>query len=201
MLVSCSQLYKSTFTEKVSTCIMTNTLFTDGQKIAKRVSSQINKETRKLKKLVKEYNGGSILPEMTMQTALNPDETAIDSDLHVRANSTQISTKDKNDLVHAYLKKIRSSEEIAILKDELKNSLDYLREKQECIKSCCAHSSMCNDVYSRGAHNLLTHLLWRLELCTFPVEETCKHTVDYNAEFESDIMSSSSSSSDSETDE
>ena len=44
-----------------------------------------------------------------MQTALNPDETAIDSDLHVRANSTQISTKDKNDLVHAYLKKIRRS--------------------------------------------------------------------------------------------
>ena len=43
---------------------MTNTLFTDGQKIAKRVSSQINKETRKLKKLVKEYNGGSIVMKL-----------------------------------------------------------------------------------------------------------------------------------------
>lgn len=95
------------------------TLFADGQKIAKRVSSQINKETRKLKKLVIDYNRGSVLPEMTMQTALNPDETTVDSDVHVCATITQISTKDKNDLVHAYLKKIRSSEEIDILKDEV----------------------------------------------------------------------------------
>ena len=59
---------------------------------------------------------------------------------------------------------------------------------------------MNDDVYSRGAHNLLTHLLWRLELCTFPVEEAYKHTIDYNTEFESDIMSSSCSS-ESDTDE
>ena len=56
---------------------MTSTLFAVGQKVAKRVYL-INKETRKLKRLIKEYNGGSILPEMTMQTALNTDGTAID---------------------------------------------------------------------------------------------------------------------------
>ena len=180
-------------------------LVADGQKIAKRVSSQINKETRKLKKLVMDYNRDSILPEMTIQTALNPDDTTVDSDVRstvfaTSANS-QISTKDKNDLVHAYLKKVRSSEEIALLKDEVKNSLDYLKERQQCIKDCCTHLCRNSDVYSRGAHNLLTQLLWRTELCTFPVEEACRHTTGYNSsEFESDIMSSSCSS-ESDTDE
>jgi hypothetical protein len=143
---------------------------------------------------------------MTMQTALNPDETTAEFDnvMQVCTTHTQIKPKDKNDLVHAYLKKVRSIEEIAILKDEVKNSLDYFQEKQQCIKGCCTHLRENDDVYSRGAHNLLTHLLWRVELCTFPVEEACKHTIDYNAEFESEYdnnIMSSSSSSESETDE
>ena len=175
-------------------------VFADGQRIAKRVSSQINKETRKLKKLVIEYNKDSVLPEMTMQTALNPDETNAETDVHVCATHIQMDTKDRNDIIHAYLKKIRSSEEIAILKDEVKSSLDYFQEKQRCIKGCCTNLHANNDVYSRGAHNLLTHLLWKVELCTFPVE-ACKDTIDYNTEFESEFDMSSSSSSDSEIDE
>ena len=67
---------------------MVREVFADGQRIAKRVSSQINKETRKLKKLVIEYNKDSVLPEMTMQTALNPDETNAETDVHVCATHT-----------------------------------------------------------------------------------------------------------------
>lgn len=177
--------------------------FTDGQKIAKRISSQINKETKKLKKLVLDYNRDSLLPEMTIQTALNPDET-VESDVCSTITQLQISTEAKNDLVHAYLKKVRSSEEIDILKNEVKYSLDYLQEKQQCIKSCCAHLCTSDDAFSRGAYNLLTHLLWRLELCTFPVEEACKladATCKHNTDYSTDIDISSSCSSESDTDE
>ena len=68
-------------------------VFADGQRTAKRVSSQINKETRKLKKLVIEYNKDSVLPEMTMQTALNPDETNAEVDVHVCATHIQWAQK------------------------------------------------------------------------------------------------------------
>lgn len=83
----------------------------------------VNKETKKLKKLLLGYNRDSIIPEMTMQTALNPDET-VESDVCTTITQLQISTKAKSNLVHAYLKKVWSSEEIDILKDEIKNSLD-----------------------------------------------------------------------------
>ena len=68
-------------------------LVADGQKIAKRVSSQINKETRKLKKLVIDYNRDSILPEMTIQTALNPDDTTVDTDVRSTVFATSANSQ------------------------------------------------------------------------------------------------------------
>lgn len=135
----------------------------DGQKIAKRISSQIRRESRKVKKLVEEYNATSFLTEsaseITVQTALNPDE------LMLLADTTNMATGVKHDIVHAYLQKVRSSEEIEILKEDMRNTLHYFQLKQECIKDACEDLSTLEDSFSRGARNLLTHLLWEVELC------------------------------------
>lgn len=139
-----------------------------------------------------EYNTGSILPEMTIQTALNPDETVDSQESNRHETSRLIGVKDRNEVVHAYLKKIRSSEEIDLLKEEVKNTLEYLHQKQQCIKMCCEELSSYDDVFSRGSYNLLTHLLWRFELCTLQMEEECKHAnsipdYDLNSSSDSDI--------------
>lgn len=135
----------------------------DGQKIAKRISSQIRRESRKVKKLVEEYNATSFLTEsaseITVQTALNPDE------LMLLADTTNMATGVKHDIVHAYLQKVRSSEEIEILKEDMRNTLHYFQLKQEYIKDACEDLSTLEDSFSRGARNLLTHLLWEVELC------------------------------------
>ena len=142
----------------------------DGQKIAKRISSQINKESRKIKKLVNEYNSDSPPAEISMQTALNPDETAID-----------FGSKCRNDLVHAYLRKIRSCEEIALLKEEIQNAREYICEKKRSIRSMCETLSTCDDVFSRGACNLLTHLHWRLEQHAHQFETISDSDIDTDA--------------------
>lgn len=54
--------------------------YADGQKIAKRISTQITKETSKMKKLVTEYNvRTSPDPELSMEAVLNPQSTLFDT--------------------------------------------------------------------------------------------------------------------------
>ena len=70
----------------------------DGQKIAKRLSSQIIKETSNLKKLVLEYNARTIPdPELSIEAAIDPHSTLFVSSV----------TKRKRDIIQAYLRKKR----------------------------------------------------------------------------------------------
>jgi len=111
-------------------------------KVAKRNSSQIIRESRKVK-LVEECNATTFLTEsaseITVQTALNPDE------LKLLADTTNMATGVKHDIVHAYLTKVRSSEEIEILKEDMRNTLHYFQLKQECIKDACEDLSSLKD--------------------------------------------------------
>ena len=71
----------------------------------------------------------------------------------------------KHDIIHAYLKKNRSAEEIELLKEDIERTLQYFQQKRACIKSTCDDLSTHEDLFSRGAQNLLIHSLWEVELC------------------------------------
>ena len=81
--------------------------FVDGQKIAKRLSMQISKETAKLKKLIAEYNSCHCdEPDLILADVLEP-------------HSTDVGRKERHDIIQAYLRKKRSEEEIKLLLAEV----------------------------------------------------------------------------------
>ena len=106
--------------------------YTDGQKIAKKLSQQISKETNEVKILLREYNSSSSQPydELTISDALEPSVIA------ARLGSTTpagVSSGKKREAMGAYLLIMRSSEEIALLEKEMKNIVDYYENRDTTI--------------------------------------------------------------------
>ena len=97
-----------------------------GQKIAKKMSSQIGKETRKLQKLVAEYNlRTSPEEELSFEMATNPQTTV--------SGSSSLPPSQKHDVIEAYLRKQRSEEELELLKREMKQILDSLQHREDVL--------------------------------------------------------------------
>lgn len=105
----------------------------DGQKVAKRLSKQIGKESTKVKPLLEQYNAcSSILSHATgsLQDALDPAGvfwTVHSEPLQLTLHSCDSSAPllEKQDLVSYCLQKQRSTEEIEMLQAEMLNTLEY----------------------------------------------------------------------------
>ena len=112
------------------------------------MSSQIAKETRKLQKLVAEYNiRTSPEEELSLEMATNPQTTL--------GGSSSWSPSEKHDIIQAYLGKQRSEEEIKLLGMEMKQTLDSLQHKENVLTSACKHLMQFKDRYSCGAYRKL----------------------------------------------
>lgn len=112
------------------------------------MSSQIAKETRKLQKLVVEYNiRTSPEEELSLEMATNPQTTL--------GSSSSWSPSEKHDIIQAYLRKQRSEEEIKLLGMEMKQTLDSLQHKENVLTSACKYLMQFKDRYSCGAYSIL----------------------------------------------
>ena len=165
----------------------------DGQKIAKRLSSQITKETSNLKKLVLEYNARTIPdPELSIEAAIDPHSTLFVSSV----------TKRKQDIIQAYLRKKRSEEEIELLKSEMKQTLHYLEQKEKMLTCACRSIAQCSEHFHLGAHNILTQFKWKVQLCIEKTRKAFKVTdpAETGDDSDDEDVSGSGSCSDSDSD-
>ena len=128
---------------------------TDGQKIAKRLSSQILKETKRIKVLLLEYKVYPSKIEISTEEALNPSLLSVKLDHKLKSKSMAV----KQDIIQASLLIQRSREEISMLQCEMQNTLAFFEEKKiidaEIINLTQAQSTTD---FIRGSIALLHHL-------------------------------------------
>ena len=106
----------------------------DGQKVAKRISKQIGKETIKVKRLLEQFNAccsvlsSDDLEQVTLVSVLDPAglfwTAHSNSKLDIQL-SPLVPLSVKQDLISFWLQKQRSLEEIKMLKIEMLNVLEY----------------------------------------------------------------------------
>lgn len=132
--------------------------YADGQKIAKKLSVQLSKETRNLKVLLEEYNAcQTISSESTLHPYLTMNDILESSTLAKMLNPTLTMYKpDRHEIINAYLMLTRSHEDMEMLQGEMENVLQYYDERVDAnaiqkIRDDCR--------LDRGAHALLHKML------------------------------------------
>ncbi len=129
----------------------------DGQKIAKRLCIQISKETKNIKSMLPVYNacqsslvGGR---SMLIIEALDP------SSFSTVLLTQPLYSESKQELIEAYLVMRRSTEEISMLKMDMKNTLRYYEDKKETLLQLIESMAQRDDTHARGTVALLRHML------------------------------------------
>lgn len=190
----------------------------DGQKIAKRLSSSITKETKKAKDLLEEYNATCLQLNITReQSPLELHEVLpINSEFWQASPLSECSTlrgvswNTKREVIQAFLLKKRCEEELQLLEEAMQNVLKYWSNRIATI-SGEIENLQGNDTsqFNVGAINLLKHLLWESELQLSKAVVSFRNIVDHPIsgsmdaadvcdESDLDLDSDSSTSSESE---
>ena len=142
-------------------CIITQQIFlySDGQKIAKKLSLQIAKETKNIKSLLPKYNACCLLAAdsencnvyLDIKQALDPSElVALIQPGFPHASGA------KRELIDSYIMMKRSLEEVEILESEMENTLHYYRSKREHLVKAATSYAEPKDSFTRGATTCCT---------------------------------------------
>ena len=101
-------------------------LYTDGQKIVKKLCAQIKKELREVLSMLGEYNAVQESPADVLCSSEAYDPCA----LRLRLQSLGLQTtgarlQERQEIMQAYLTRSRSIEETELLKEDIKNVVSY----------------------------------------------------------------------------
>lgn len=174
-IITCSD--SEAFTDDINamSCMILNYNYTDGQKIAKRLSSSITKETKKAKELLMEYNETSSQLDICREhSPLQLQEVLpINSELWQSSplpecmTSRSVPWHSKREIIQAFLLKQRCEEELQLLEDAMRNVLEYWSNRIAAITGEIEQLQENDDglaQFNIGAINSLKHLLWESEL-------------------------------------
>ena len=135
----------------------------NGQKVAKKLSQQIAKETKVVNELVLKYNNCSNDPtdNISLSDALSASAVGDRLEQVGITSSNRLSCGRKRELIDAYLLLIRSKEELIMLEEDAKNCVEYYKEREEAImqEMNTVSYEMARDPYSRGKRAMLNNLL------------------------------------------
>lgn len=150
--------------------------YTDGQKIAKRLSAQISKQVANIRSQLQEYNDlssqdGSNTDEITLPMALDP--ATIATKVHLSTTTVQVCSDKRRDVIDAYLTICRCEEELAMLQSESHNVVTYYDKKKQIILDELDSLSHKSDSLTLGKKSLLHRLLTNVEFLL----ERSQHTV------------------------
>ena len=129
--------------------------YTEGQKIAKKLSIQIIKETPKLKA---EYNAYNVATTGDCST-LSFADVVDSSKLAQIVNPNSSYSIDKQELIEAYLLLIRSGEEIHMLECDMKNVISYYENRVNMLTVAMESPSEVALKCESGARALFQNLL------------------------------------------
>ena len=102
----------------------------DGQKIAKRLSASITKETSTARKLLEEYN---VAAAQVKETYIPLTEDEVLNSWQPAVESSKLPWNTNKDITSAYLLMQRTEEELRLLKEEMQNVLTYCRQSKEAV--------------------------------------------------------------------
>ena len=178
--------------------------YTEGQKIAKKLSIQIIKETQKLKALLQEYNAYNVATTGDCST-LSIADVVDSSKLAQIVNPNSSYSIDKQELIEAYLLLIRSGEEIHMLECDMKNVISHYENRVNMLTVAMASPSEVTRKCESGARALFQNLLQeanqQLHKCR-QLFSSCLHQ-DQSPQLndsDSDLSSEAYTDSDSESD-
>lgn len=137
---------------------------TDGQKIAKRLCSQITKETRTVQHILGEYNAilENPMDAISAVDALDPSKLKCQLQLlGIRATGSQL--EERREIIQAFLCYKRSLEEIDLLKEDINNVVTYYEAVKSTVVCEIDLLEKRVDPISRGMKALLHHFLADLE--------------------------------------
>lgn len=148
----------------------------DGQKVAKRLSSQITKEGRAIRGLLDEYSVCKAADDstnvLTLQEALDPcivGERLEEMGLFCET----VASGKKREMIDSYLLLCRSKEEIVLLQKEAKNMAAYYSGVKQTVEDEITKQAS-SDLFGRGAVALLHKLLQRITLLLAQANELLK---------------------------
>ena len=140
---------------------------TDGQKIAKKLSIQITKETKQLQELVQEYNAYLTLcsnthlqPITDMQEAKDPSmlQSKVTSTAVLHKHHGTLSSAKKLDIINAHLMVARAKEEMLLLKAEMFNTIMYYKNMSDGVEAAIRKlPEEAFQNFTRGCRALLTN--------------------------------------------
>ena len=113
----------------------------DGQKIAQRLAKQISRETNRIKKHLQQYNAiESVLTCSSSQAIELKDVLSTQAEFWTMCTSTDsISTEpvpfSKQEIIHNYMYLLtkRAEEELAILADDMRNTIKYYNHQKMIV--------------------------------------------------------------------
>ena len=143
----------------------------DGQKIAKRLSSQILKETKRIKTLLLNYSVCPSKVELSIKEALDPSVLSIKFDHRSKSKTMAV----KQDLLQARLLIQRSQEEIDMLHCEMRNTLAFFQRKKDTIEAEIMKLKSFSTDFARGSIALLQHL--KLKVMKAIEDCTCRFAI------------------------
>ena len=149
----------------------------DGQKIAKKLSQQITKETSSMKRLLSEYNSICCTPDaydfLSFSEALS--NGVIEGRLNGFGSScSYLMTGSRRQIIDAYLMFCRAEEELLMLQKEAKNLLQYYNYREIVISAKLAELSSHDDQFHKGSVAMLKHLQRINRIYYNQAEKTCQ---------------------------
>ena len=141
----------------------------DGQRIAKRLSSSVNKETSRARQLLNDYNTVSSEISTSFSPLILSDVLPADADIWQKyspdtSTPVHVPLSVKKDITDAHFLMKRCEEELQLLTAEMHNSLTHWVNCAESIKESIATLRSDSSQYSRGLTSLLQQRLWVIEL-------------------------------------
>ena len=140
--------------------------YVDGQKIAKKLCSNIGKETKRCKNLLGDFN--ACVSELSgAESAILSDVLSLTSKFwnkpSSRIGSQQVPWKAKEEVIQAFLMCRRSGEELGLLKEDMMCTLSYWYQRLNWITDELGElHSMEEDLYLRGVKCMLEQLRWEV---------------------------------------
>lgn len=164
----------------------------DGQKVAKKVSSQISSETKVLRSLMEDYNTCQSVGEyqpIAFDEALDP--TSIECRLQALGVWCQGTVNpEKRDIMDSYLMLCRSKEDLCMLKEEAQNILTFYETRRNSLLKVLEEvKSAADNYYSRGITSLLHAMLGNTKVL---LHQAQKAIADMCEENEDELYSSDS---------
>ena len=171
-------------------------MYTDGQKIAKRLSAGISKETRKAKELLEDYNATCAQIDDSYCPTLLADLLQTDSTFwkSVCNSEDEVPWDTKQSIIQAYLLMKRSKEELKLLRGDMQNIIAYWSNRIVSISVTIEQLHKLSDKFSIGAISSLKQLLWEATLQHSRAADTFGYMKEGTSSFDYDSDSDSEAS-------